>query len=198
LTDLAVDDDFGGRLYEASLDGPDAVYVHRGGAYTTEVRDADGAVGAFRVNPAEAAPIRIDRPRTGKASLASFVASVTNETADRLASLGGGGDDSDSDNLTDSAEDVVGADGKTSTLGGLLRAMEAVSGAAERAAERAETGDRQGTDRALEALAANLQRVVERFDGLRDTLPEREAASADRRFRQAQRRTNQAIAAEKL
>jgi hypothetical protein len=198
LTDLAVDDDFGGRLYEASLDGPDAVYVHRAGAYTTEVRDADGAVGAFRVNPAEAAPIRIDRPRTGKASLASFVASVTNETADRLASLGGGGDDSDSDNLTDSAEDVVGADGKTSTLGGLLRAMEAVSGAAERAAERAETGDRQGTDRALEALAANLQRVVERFDGLRDTLPEREAASADRRFRQAQRRTNQAIAAEKL
>jgi len=193
LTDLAVDDDFGGRLYEAPLDGPDAVYVHRVGAYTTEVRDVDGAVGAFRVNPTEAAPVRIDRPRTGKASLASFVASVTNEAADRLASLGDGNDDVD-----DIAEDVLGAAGKTSTLGGLLRAMEAVSGAAERAAERAETGDRQGTDRALEALASNLQRVVERFDGLRDTLPEREAASADRRFRQAQRRTNQAIAAEKL
>jgi hypothetical protein len=198
LTDLAVDDDFGGRLYEATVDGPDAVYVHRAGAYTTEVRDTDGAVGAFRVNPAEAASVRIDRPRTGKASLASFVASVTSETADRLASLGGGDDDSDRDDAADAAEDALGAAGKTSTLGGLLRAMEAVSGAAERAAERAAAGDRQGTDRALEALASNLQRVVERFDGLRDTLPEREAAAADRRFRQAQRRTNQAIASEKL
>ena len=55
-----------------------------------------------------------------------------------------------------------------------------------------------GTDRALEALAANLQRAVERFDGLRDTLPERAAASADRRFRQARRRTDQAIVSERL
>jgi len=192
LTDLAVDDDFGGRLYEAPVDGPDAVYVHRDGAYTTEVRDADAAVGAFRVNPSDTSPVRIDRPQTGKASLASFVASITNETADRLASLGsddGGGDDS---------PDGDGSDGKTSTLGGLLRAMEAVSGAAERAAERAEGGDSQGTDQALEALESNLQRAIERFDGLRDTLPEKEAESADRRFQQAQRRTNQAVASEKL
>jgi len=195
LTDLAVDDDFGGRLYETSVDGPDAVYVHRAGAYTTEVRDVDGAVGAFRVNPAEAAPVRIDRPNTGKASLASFVASITNETADRLASLGSGDGGDDNDDAADAAPSAA---GKTSTLGGLLRAMEAVSGAAERAAERAEAGDQQGTDRALEALASNLQRVVERFDGLRDTLPEHEAAATDRRFRQAQRRTNQAIASEKL
>jgi len=196
LTDLVVDDDFGGRLYEATLDGPDAVYVHRAGAYTTEVRDTDGAVGAFRVNPAEAASVRIDRPRTGKASLASFVASITSETADRLAALGSG-DDGGNDSAEGTTLDL-GAAGKTNTLGGLLRAMEAVSGAAERAAGRADQGDRQGTDRALRALASNLQRVVERFDGLRDTLPEPEAAAADRRFRQAQRRTNQAIASEKL
>ena len=196
LTDLAVDDDFGGRLYETTVDGPDAVYLHRAGAYTTEVRDADDAIGAFRVNPADTAPVRIDRPRTGKASLASFVASITNETADQLASVGS--DEAEDGNTSEDADAQPGATGKTNVLGGLLRAMEAVSGAAERAAERADQGDRRGTDRALEALAANLQRAVERFDGLRDTLPEREADSADRRFRQAQRRTNQAIAADKL
>jgi hypothetical protein len=202
LTDLAVDDDFGGRLYEAPVDGPDAVYVHRGGAYTTEVRDVDDAVGAFRVNPADTASVRIDRPRTGKASLASFVSSITDETAGRLASLGSDDEgDGDTDDTDDDAETTPanGADdGKTSTLGGLLRAIEAVSGAAERAAGRADQGDRQGTDRALEALSSNLQRAIERFDGLRDTLPEPEAESADRQFRQAQRRTNQAIASEKL
>jgi hypothetical protein len=200
LTEVAVDDDFGGRVYWAPLDGPDAVYVHRDGAYTAEVRDVDDAIGAFRVNPSDTAPVRIDRPRTGKASLASFVASITNETADQLASVGSDDSDADRDggNTSDDADARPGATGKTNVLGGLLRAMEAVSGAAERAAERADRGDRQGTDRALEALAANLQRAVERFDGLRDTLPERAAASADRRFRQAQRRTNQAIASEKL
>ncbi|MFD1632514.1 hypothetical protein ACOZ4L_06925 [Haloplanus ruber] len=196
LTALAVDDDFGGRLYEAPLADSDAVYVHRGGAYTTEVRDTDDAVGAFRVNPAvdDADPVRIDRPRTGKASLASFVATITEETAEQLASLG---DERDSPGGGGGNGHGASA-GETSTLGGLLRAMEAVSGAASRAAERAKGGDRGGADRALEALAANLQRVVERFDGLRETLPDPAAAAADRRFRQAQRRTEQAAAAEKL
>ncbi|MFB6103325.1 MAG: hypothetical protein ABEJ73_12285 [Haloplanus sp.] len=190
LTDFAVDDDFGGRLYEAPMDGSDAVYIHHDGAYTAEVRDTDDAVGAFRVNPSDITPVRIDRPRTGKASLASFVETITTETADRLASVGGGDDGA--------ADTAPGAAGATSTLGGLLRAMEAVSGAAARAVERAERGDRRGTDRALQALATNLQRTVERFDGLRDTLPDPVAAATDRRFREARRRTNQAIASEKL
>lgn len=196
LTEVAVDDDFGGRVYRAPLDGPDAVYVHRDGAYTAEVRDVDDAVGAFRVNPSDTAPVRIDRPRTGKASLASFVAAITNETADQLASVGS--DEEEDGNTSADAAARPGTTGEANVVGGLLRAMEAVSGAAERAAERADQGDRGGTDRALEALAANLQRAVERFDGLRDTLPERAAASADRRFRQARRRTDQAIASEKL
>jgi hypothetical protein len=196
LTDLAVDDDFGGRLYEAPVEGSDAVYVDRRGAYTAEVRDADDAVGAFRVNPDTTDPVRIDRPQTGKASLATFVAAVADETVDQLGSVG---DDSDVDEALDEVADAVpGADGATNTLGGLLRALEAVSGAASRAADRAEAGDAPGADRALEALASNLQRTVERFDGLRETLPDPVAAAADRRFRQAQRRTNQAITAEKL
>ncbi|WP_248897934.1 hypothetical protein [Haloplanus halobius] len=182
LTALAVDDDFGGRLYEAPMDGPDAVYVHREGAYTTEVRDVDDAVGAFRVNPSDTAPVRIDRPRTGKASLASFVATLTGETTDRLGTVGAEGN----------------GGGTTQTLGGLLRALEAVSGAAGRAAERAEVGDRGGADQALEALSANLDRAIERFESLRETVPDPHAAATDRQFREARRRTNQAIAAEKL
>jgi len=90
MTRTAVEDDFAGRIYDSAVDGSDAVYVHAGGAYTTEVRDADDEIGAYRIKPApEAAgsgePIRIDRPETGAASLAGFVADVAEETR------GGGG-----------------------------------------------------------------------------------------------------------
>jgi hypothetical protein len=30
-----------GQLYDAPLSGSDAVYVHEGGAFTTELRDTD-------------------------------------------------------------------------------------------------------------------------------------------------------------
>jgi hypothetical protein len=197
LRAVAVDDDFGGRLYEATLDGPDAVYVHRGGAYTTEVRDADDALGAFRVNPDDAGTVRIDRPRTGRASLASFVASLGDETVgllDRQRASGGDGDETDATG-EGAVDDVTGA---ANALEGLLRALDAVSGAASRAAERADAGDRAGSGRALEALAANLDRAAERFETARDTLPEAVAASTDSRLGQARRRTDQAAAAEKL
>jgi hypothetical protein len=248
LTAIAIDDDFGGRLYETTPDGPDAVYVHRAGAYTVEARDADGAVGVVRVNPTDAEPVRIDAPDTGVAALASFVASIMDEMADRLASVEDDGPDDavnetderpepddavnetderpepddavnetderpepdDAVNETDErpepddavnetdGEPAPGSVGETNTLGGLLRAIEAVSAAAERAAERAEAGDRRGADQALQTLSGSLQRAAERFDGLRGTLPAREASAVDRQFRRARRRTNQAIAAEKL
>jgi hypothetical protein len=80
LTALAVDDDFGGRLYDAPLRGRDAVYVDRRGAYTTEVQAADGELGAFRTNPSDEDVLTVDRPETGKASLASFVGTLAQET----------------------------------------------------------------------------------------------------------------------
>jgi hypothetical protein len=83
LQNLAIEDDFGGRIYDAPMDGPDAVYVHRGGAYTTEVRDSDDELGAFRVNP-DTADVRIDQPRTGKASLSEFLANISVETRGRV------------------------------------------------------------------------------------------------------------------
>ena len=103
LTGLAVEDDFAGRIYDAPFGEPDAVYVHDGGAYTTEVRDADDEVGTFHVNPEvdgdddcddDGDPgVRTEEPRTGKASLASFLVDITEETrgtvAERLAEARG-------------------------------------------------------------------------------------------------------------
>jgi hypothetical protein len=117
LENLAVEDDFGGRLYESRMDGSEAVYVHGGGAYTTEVRDADGAPGAFRVNPAADAEgrVRIENPQTGKASLARFVSTIGGEIAGSVESATGVGLDSVEapvDDVTgeDPVDDVTGDD----------------------------------------------------------------------------------------
>ena len=117
LANVAVDDDFGGRLYDAPAEESDAVYVHRGGAYTTEVRDADGAPGAFRVNPAADAEgrVRIENPQTGKASLARFVSAIGGEIAGSVESATGVGLDSVEapvDDVTgeDPVDDVTGDD----------------------------------------------------------------------------------------
>ncbi|MFA1612151.1 hypothetical protein [Halobellus rubicundus] len=187
LTALAVEDDFAGRLYESPLSGSDAVYVHRGGAYTAEVRDTAGAIGAFRVNP-DPDPegderIRIDEPETGKASLASFLASIATETADELEALFDG---------------EVTLDGAANALRGLVRAFAAVVEAATRAVERAQAGDRAGTNRQLRAVADALERAVERIDDASDAVPETLANAAANRVEQAQRRVEQARRIEKL
>jgi hypothetical protein len=204
LESLAVEDDFAGRVYDAPLDGPDAVYLHRGGAFATEVVDADDERGAFRVNPGVAAedgatdggdggggggdggdrgaPIRIDRPDTGKASLASFLADVSTETAGRVRAE------------VDDEQDG----GPPSRIRGLARALEAIAASAERAVERANAGDAEGADERLEAVETLLQRAAERLEEAREDLPEPVAAATDRRLDQARRRTEQAKDAEKL
>ncbi len=195
LTDLAVEDDFAGRLYEAPLSGPDAVYVHRGGAYTTEVRDADGEIGAVRVNPDSAADIRIDDPRTGKASLGTFLATIAQEAAATVEEAGEAPDDQpDSDDDRGAQSDG----GAGNAVEGLRRALIAVAESARRAAERAEAGDRGNADAALDAVSTRLDRVTGRLSEARETLPGEVARATDRRLEQAQRRTDQAKAAEKL
>jgi len=72
LTRTAIEDDFAGRIYDSAIDGSDAVYVHAGGAYTTEVRDADDEIGAYRVNP---------EPRGREATMATMT--TTTRTAGR-------------------------------------------------------------------------------------------------------------------
>ncbi|WP_343773373.1 hypothetical protein [Natronoarchaeum mannanilyticum] len=181
LTDLAVEDDFAGRLYDADLSGPDSVYVHRDGAYTTEVRDAEGEIGAFRVTPASEASVRVDEPDTGKGSLAAYVADVAAETRDSVA-----GHDTDD------------ASGSENAVRGLANALEAVADAAERAAARAESGEGKRADASLETVVARLERVSERLAEARGDLPDDRERATDRRLDQARQRTDQARSAERL
>ena len=188
LNRLAVEDDFGGRLYDAPVEGPDATYVHRGGAYTTEVRDTDDAVGAVRVNPDPDAggSVRLEEPNTGKASLATFVVDIAAETQAQVAAV----QDADSG----------GADtgGQQNALTGLTQALDAVVEAAQRAAQRAEDGDRGNADRQLETAAARLERVSTRIAEASDDLPDPLSAAARNRLDQATRRNQQARDQEKL
>jgi len=184
LTALAVEDDFGGRLYDAPLDGPDAVYVHDGGAYTTELRDADGEVGAVRLNPEPGAAERlsIDDPNTGKASLATFLADLAAETRDQVADA-------------DAAEDAT---GRENAVNGLTRALDAVASAARRAAEEARAGNRANADRQLDTVASRLEQVSTKLVEASDDLSDPLSAAARKRLDQATRRSAQARDAQSL
>ncbi|WP_435364212.1 hypothetical protein [Haloarchaeobius sp. DYHT-AS-18] len=185
LSRLAVDDDFGGRLYDAPMDGRDAVYVHRGGAYTTEVRDTDDAVGAFRVRPDDGEqPMTIEKPDTGKASLASFLGDISRETAADVKTAVD--DDDDTDN------------GMANAIDGLVNALEAIADSADRAAERAAAGERGNADKALQAVTDSLERASERLSEARESLPGPVGDAARRRLDQANQRAEQALDAEKL
>jgi len=202
LRRAAVEDDFGGRIYDSRLDGRDAVYVHRDGAYTAEVRDADDEVGAFRVNPDPDPdpdadePVTVDRPRTGKASLAGFLGSLSGETRAAVIDAADGDDGS-----SDGDDDRQGGGNRTrpsGPAGGLATALDAVRRSAVRALERAEQGDGQGADRQLQAVATRLDRVGEALSSARGNVPGATANAVDRRLSQLQRRTEQALDAEKL
>jgi hypothetical protein len=206
---VAIEDDFGGRLFDFRPDSPDqfAAYVHDDGAYTTEIRDSEGTPGAYRVNPGEENRRTIENPRTGKASLASFVASISTETAEQAPEFSGGGDDDtsdggdsdDDDDLTETPTNGGGAtddpladsdDIDVSGLDGLQRALQAVAESAERAVERAESSDTQGADRALEAARTRLEKVGEAlakndFDETLETTVQNRLEQADRRIEQA-------------
>ena len=195
LTTLAVEDDFAGRLYEAPLSDPDAVYVHRGGAYTAEVTDSDDEVGAIRVNPKTEETVRIDDPRTGKASLGAFLATIAEETEASIASVGTDRETDDRQRGNDSDD---GGGGSENAVRGLRQALAAVSEAAQRAAEHAESGDRGNADASLETVSARLDTVAERLTEARGDLPEEITRATERRFEQAQRRSEQAQTADKL
>ena len=201
VTRTAIEDDFAGRIYESAIEGSDAVYVHAGGAYTTEVRDADDEIGAYRVNPkppgaggddgddAEPAPIRIERPETGAASLADYVADVAEETRAAVAAAAQEGD---------GANGNGGSGGPSNAVNGLERALAAAVDAAERAAERAREGDGAGTERQLANVVDRIARIEERIAAAREGLPPGLANAAGKRVEQATRRVEQAQNAKKL
>ncbi|WP_348611249.1 hypothetical protein [Halobaculum rarum] len=115
-----------------------AVYAHREGAYTTEVEDKEGGIGAFRVNPrADQSTATIPEARTGKTSLASFLLTILTETTaqatvfadgdaagidevdvpDSTAEQGGNAEDAVDDVLAAAAE-AAGDDGSDDDDGG--------------------------------------------------------------------------------
>ncbi|ELZ15217.1 hypothetical protein C477_18565 [Haloterrigena salina JCM 13891] len=197
LSAVAVEDDFAGRLYESAVDGGDAVYVHTGGAYTTEVRDGDDAIGAYRINPSPgaASAIRIERPETGTASLSTFVADIAEETREGVSTHRDGDSDANDDDDTATGDDDRGSE---NAVTGLERALEAVVDAARRAADEARAGERETADRRLETVAERLQRVETRLSEASDELPEPLSKAARNRLEQAERRTEQARTAETL
>lgn len=191
LASVAVEDDFAGRLYESAVDGSDVVYVHGGGAYTTEVRDGDDAVGAYRVNPDPAAesPVQIERPETGKASLAEFVAAVSEETRAAVAAVG----DSETDGDGDDAES-----GSSNAVTGLEQSLAAVVESARRAAERARSSERGNADKQLEVARERLERAENRLAEAEGDVPDSLSKATGKRLEQADRRSAQARDAEKL
>ena len=213
LARTAVEDDFAGRIYDSAIDGSDAVYVHAGGAYTTEVRDAADEIGAYRVNPDPSSggddsddsddgddggdgdgtpgnsPIRIERPETGAAPLAGYVADVAEETRAAVAAAAES-DDGDSDDT--SGEGSGSGGGPSNAVNGLERALAAAVAAARRAEERAREGDSEGTDRQLGNVADRIARIEDRLAAARDGLPPGLANATRKRVKQATKRVEQA------
>ncbi|WP_096391630.1 hypothetical protein [Halopenitus persicus] len=208
LTRVGLEDDFGGRLYDSAVEGSDAVYVHDGGAYTVEFRDADDAVGASRVNPDPAAEsaIRIDRPETGTASLAAFVGDVADETRTEIAAVeddrddeAAGDTDGDGTPTGGSTENAGGGDSETDRDGsenavvGLRRALEAIAENARAAATESRAGNRGAAEQRLETVRDRLDRAVERLEAAGDGVPAPLSRATRRRLDQASRRTEQAL-----
>ncbi|WP_231899210.1 hypothetical protein [Halorubrum trapanicum] len=210
LARSAIEDDFAGRIYDSAIDGSDAVYVDAGGAYTTEVRDADDEVGAYRVNPAAddtetQEPIRIERPETGAAPLAGYVADVAEETRAAVAAAAAEGDDGDDDDGSGGGGSGGGGSGgggsgggPSNAVNGLERALAAAVEAAERAEERAREGDGEGTKRQLANVLDRIARIEERLAAARDGLPPGLANATGKRIEEATKRVEQAQNAEKL
>lgn len=188
LDSVAVEDDFAGLLYESPVTETDAIYVHEGGAFSTEVRDTAGEKGAYRVNPdpGGTASLRIDRPETGKAPLAAFVADISEETRALVASTE---DETGGSNTTE---------GSANAVRGLLRALENVVDAAQKAVENARNGDRARANSELDVVANRLETVADRLDAARGDLPGQVSNAVGKRLNQADRRSREARDADSL
>ncbi|UIP01090.1 hypothetical protein Hbl1158_07000 [Halobaculum sp. CBA1158] len=140
---VAVEDDFAGSVFDGRPADEDAdsaaVYVHSEGAYTAEVEDESGGIGAFRVNPrADQSTATIREARTGKPSLASFLLTILTETTAQATVFA----DGDADGI----DEVDVPDSTAEQAGEAAEAVDDVLAAAAEAAEAAEDGDDDDDD----------------------------------------------------
>ena len=179
----AVEDDFAGRLYESAVDGTDAVYVHGGGAYTTEVRDDADEIGAYRVNPDPESDrsVRIDRPETGKASLAGFLADIAEETRAAVAAAGGS---EDGDGSEDGSEDDDGSDGDGGTDGDDDVSIDVEEGGSggDGDGSGGSDGSGGGPENAVQGLERALAAIVEAAERARERARQGDRGNADRQL----------------
>ncbi|SHH52963.1 hypothetical protein [Halobaculum gomorrense] len=142
---VAVADDFAGGVFDGPPPVADAagvaVYVHREGAYTAEVEDGDGRIGAFRVNPgADQSTATVRGAATGKASLTSYLLTLLVETTAQATAFA----DGDADGIDD-----VGVPDSTAEQPGEAAAV--VEDVLAAAAEAAGDSDDDGGDGSTEA-----------------------------------------------
>ena len=212
LDRVTVTDDFGGTVYRSrpDPDGRAAVYVHRAGAYTAEVRDADGGVGAYRVNPGrEQTSATVDRVRTGRRSLVDFLETFLVETRAQVAALRDGesvddavpaaardpaagrpaSDDSGDDDSDDDRRG--GGDGQPDAVEIVLQRLDR----ALRAARQSLSAIDDRSVGRLRGLGRQLTAIQETLDAGR-SLPDGVAALLSARLDRLDRRVRQAMAAQ--
>jgi hypothetical protein len=200
LDRVALADDFAGRLYEAPPDEGDrfALYAHRGGAYTVEIADPEGLTGAARLNPApDQATATLAGLRTGKASLAGFLADLLDETlaVARAAARG----ESVAEAVPERVRGTGDAPrrGRTATGGGpaargLLVALGNALAAAESAAAAAEAGEAGRADRRLAAVGRRLDGLSNAVEAAGGELSASVARAVERRLAVLETRTERA------
>jgi hypothetical protein len=178
VASLRVADDFAGPVYDAlpARDDTFGVYVHRSGAYTAEITDRDGDVGAFRVNPdPDAEAVTIENPTTGKVSMTRYLVDYLSESLAEAESFRER-DDTD-------AEDVY----------ALVAELQKAVTAAERAREAVEAGDAAAANERLSAVKARVDAIAEAVRERRDELAPQVLALLGRRIERARNRVEQAI-----
>ena len=177
VANLRVADDFAGPVYDALPAGDDTfgVYVHRSGAYTAEITDRDGDVGAFRVNPdPDDDTVTIENPTTGKLAMTRYLVDYLSESLAEAESFR-------------ERDDTDGED-----VDALVAELEKAVAAAERAREAAEAGDAAAADERLSAVGTRVDVIAEGVRERRDELAPRVLALLGRRIERARNRVEQA------
>ncbi|PSQ16479.1 hypothetical protein BRD00_10840 [Halobacteriales archaeon QS_8_69_26] len=206
---VRVEDDYAGTLYDAPApEAGDAVYVHREGTYTVDLRDREGDPGAARVDP-DGERVELSS-ETGKAPMAEYLARYLRESAELTREYQEGGDDGDDGDGDDDATTSPGQGGTPTdepggTSGGgngttrsVAQFFEAAADAADRAAEAARDGNLQSADARLGSVRERLNGVRSRVEAQRGRrLSETLATVLDDRADGADRRAAAAIESSK-